>query len=349
MAPIPISPRVLSIQSHVVSGYCGNKSAVFPLQLLEFEVDFINSVQLSNNTQYKVTQGQIFECKHLVELHAGLVANNIVKLYGNILTGYVAGVAYIETMSYIIKDIKEERMARGLDCWYTLDPVLGDDGVGYYVPNGSNVAEAYKKYLLPLADIVTPNRFETSILTGVNINPESKNALGQAVQAINVFHKQMGIRVVVITSLEIASNKGELVCILSNDPNVKQNSSHGKNNSNPTNTDFNRRMVLMIRVPKLDCPFTGTGDMFTALLTGWLHKTQFDFRESLENTVNSLHEILEDTLAYHHQINDGSVLSHELRLVQNREKIISPNRRFTAVDMTSYFSTVTTNGDKTEC
>ena len=39
--------RVLSIQSHVVSGYVGNKSATFPLQLLGFEVDAINSVQVS--------------------------------------------------------------------------------------------------------------------------------------------------------------------------------------------------------------------------------------------------------------------------------------------------------------
>jgi len=37
--------RILSIQSHVVSGYVGNKSATFPLQLLGFEVDAINSVQ----------------------------------------------------------------------------------------------------------------------------------------------------------------------------------------------------------------------------------------------------------------------------------------------------------------
>jgi pyridoxine kinase len=36
--------RILSIQSHVVSGYVGNKSATFPLQLLGFEVDAINSV-----------------------------------------------------------------------------------------------------------------------------------------------------------------------------------------------------------------------------------------------------------------------------------------------------------------
>ncbi len=42
--------RILSVQSHVVSGYVGNKAATFPLQLLGFEVDAINSVQFSNHT-----------------------------------------------------------------------------------------------------------------------------------------------------------------------------------------------------------------------------------------------------------------------------------------------------------
>ena len=46
------SCRVLSIQSHVVSGCVGNKAAVFPLQLLGFDVDFVNSVQFSNHTGY---------------------------------------------------------------------------------------------------------------------------------------------------------------------------------------------------------------------------------------------------------------------------------------------------------
>lgn len=37
--------RRLSLQ-----GYVGNKSAVFPLQILGFDVDPINSVQFSNHT-----------------------------------------------------------------------------------------------------------------------------------------------------------------------------------------------------------------------------------------------------------------------------------------------------------
>jgi len=34
-------------QSHVVHGYVGNKSATFPLQVLGFDVDAINSVQFT--------------------------------------------------------------------------------------------------------------------------------------------------------------------------------------------------------------------------------------------------------------------------------------------------------------
>jgi len=44
--------RILSIQSHVVSGHVGNKAAIFPLQLLGYDVDFIYSVQFSNHTGY---------------------------------------------------------------------------------------------------------------------------------------------------------------------------------------------------------------------------------------------------------------------------------------------------------
>ena len=57
--------RILSIQSHVVSGYVGNKSATFPLQLLGFEVDAINSVQVY---EFQIRQKKIVEIciEHLV-------------------------------------------------------------------------------------------------------------------------------------------------------------------------------------------------------------------------------------------------------------------------------------------
>ena len=51
-----VTPRVLSIQSHVVHGYVGNKCAVLPLQLHGFDVDPINSVQFSNHTGKQAVQ-----------------------------------------------------------------------------------------------------------------------------------------------------------------------------------------------------------------------------------------------------------------------------------------------------
>ena len=46
-AAAPLAPRVLSVQSHVVSGYVGNKCVVLPLALLGYDVDPVMSVQVT--------------------------------------------------------------------------------------------------------------------------------------------------------------------------------------------------------------------------------------------------------------------------------------------------------------
>jgi hypothetical protein len=74
---LPSGGRVLSIQSHTVHGYVGNKAAVLPLQLLGFDVDPINSVQFSNHTG-TVTFG--FLHFMLMPCHSMLIAETR-KLY----------------------------------------------------------------------------------------------------------------------------------------------------------------------------------------------------------------------------------------------------------------------------
>ncbi|KAJ2545140.1 hypothetical protein EV175_005834, partial [Coemansia sp. RSA 1933] len=81
--------RILSIQSHVVSGYVGNRAATFPLQLLGHEVDVINTVQLSNHTGYNTVRGTRFLDTHLRELFAGLCANGLHRGYTHLLCGYI--------------------------------------------------------------------------------------------------------------------------------------------------------------------------------------------------------------------------------------------------------------------
>ena len=89
---------VLSIQSHTVHGYVGNKSAVFPLQLLGFEVDPINSVHFTNHTGYPSFGGQILDGKELQSLVDGLKANGLLQQHTHLLTGYIGSESFLNAV-----------------------------------------------------------------------------------------------------------------------------------------------------------------------------------------------------------------------------------------------------------
>ncbi|KAI8018913.1 Pyridoxal kinase [Camellia lanceoleosa] len=128
--------RVLSIQSHTVQGYVGNKSAVFPLQLLGYDVDPINSVQFSNHTGYPTFKGQVLNGQQLWELIEGLEANDLL-FYTHLLT--------------------------------VCDPVMGDEGKLYVPPE---LVAVYREKVVPVASMLTPNQFEAEQLTGLRIVSE---------------------------------------------------------------------------------------------------------------------------------------------------------------------------------
>ncbi|XP_050975718.1 pyridoxal (pyridoxine, vitamin B6) kinase a isoform X3 [Labeo rohita] len=115
--------RVLSVQSHVVRGYVGNKSASFPLQVLGFEVDTINSVQFSNHTGYEHWKGQVLTADELHVLYEGIKLNNV-NQYDYVLTGYARDDSFLATVVDIVHELK--RANPGLV--YVCDPVLGDNG-----------------------------------------------------------------------------------------------------------------------------------------------------------------------------------------------------------------------------
>ncbi|EZA59105.1 Pyridoxal kinase [Ooceraea biroi] len=165
------TPRILSVQSHVVSGYVGNKSATFPLQLLGFEVDAINSVQLSNHTGYKVFKGQILNDKDLDDLIDGLAQNGLDD-YTHLLTGYIGSASFLKRVAVLVKTLK----SKNLNLTYVCDPVMGDNGK-MYVPE--ELKEIYKKEVVPLADVLTPNQYELELLTDQKVSnmTELQNAI----------------------------------------------------------------------------------------------------------------------------------------------------------------------------
>lgn len=294
MSPGKPSPRILSIQSHVVSGYVGNKSATFPLQLLGFEVDAVNSVQLSNHTGYKVFKGQVLNDKDLEDLVDGLIQNDLDN-YTHLLTGYVGSASFLKRIAAVVHALKKKNP----NLIYVCDPVMGDNGK-MYVPE--ELKEIYRTEIVPLADILTPNQFELELLTGKPVR--SLLEVQDAVKGLHVF----GPQIVAVSSAEI-DNK--LIAIVS----VRK-----------------ENKIMKIDIPKIPASFTGSGDLFAALFLAYTYLKD-NMKIAIENTINSLQGVLLNTYEHSTAIDEKNAQPArkiELRLIQSKNCIENPVLRLRA-------------------
>ncbi|XP_074308337.1 pyridoxal kinase [Silene latifolia] len=289
--------RVLSIQSHTVQGYVGNKSAVFPLQLLGFDVDPVNSVQFSNHTGYPTFKGQVLNGKELWDLIEGLEANNLL-FYTHLLTGYIGSVSFLNTVLEVVTKLRS--VNPGLV--YVCDPVMGDEGK-LYIPQ--ELVSVYREKVVPVASMLTPNQFEAELLTGLRIVSEK-----DGMEACNKLHLA-GPAKVVITSINI---DGSLLLIGSSKKDKDQAPQQFK-----------------IMIPKIPAYFTGTGDLTTALLLGWSNKYPDNLAKAAELAVSSLQALLQRTINdYRHAGFDPKTSSLEIRLVQSQDDIRNPQIKLVA-------------------
>ncbi|GAB6030667.1 hypothetical protein CHUAL_007523 [Chamberlinius hualienensis] len=293
--------RILSIQSHVVHGYVGNKCATFPLQLLGFEVDNLNSVQLSNHTGYKYFKGQVLNSNELNDLIDGLKLNHL-QNYTHILTGYVGSPSFLTKVVEVVKEFKKSSP----NLTYVCDPVLGDHGK-LYVPEAN--LPIYIDQLIPMADIMTPNQYETEWLTGVKVEN-----VDSAIKAMDWFHEK-GVRVVVITSSTIphATNPDTLT---------------GFASQVISKDGVQKKERLQFHIPLLAGQFTGVGDLFTAVFTAWMAKTDQDLKASCEKTLSTLNLVMKRTLASAQSAikenGTPSACHMELQLVNSKMDIEDP-------------------------
>ncbi|QCD98486.1 pyridoxine kinase [Vigna unguiculata] len=292
--------RVLSIQSHTVQGYVGNKSAVFPLQLLGYDVDPINSVQFSNHTgkpRYPTFKGQVLNGQELWELIEGLEGNELL-FYTHLLTGYIGSESFLNTVLQVVNKLRSINP----ELIYVCDPVMGDEGK-LYVPQ--ELVSVYREKVVPVASMLTPNQFEAELLTGFRIQSEA-----QGREACRLLHAA-GPSKVIITSINI---DGNLLLI----------GSHQKEKGEPP-----RQFKIVI--PKIPAYFTGTGDLMTALLLGWSNKYRDNLEIAAELAVSSLQALLHRTLSdYKNAGHDSQSTSLEIRLIQSQDDIRNPEVNFKA-------------------
>lgn len=289
--------RVLSIQSHTVQGYVGNKSAVFPLQLLGYDVDPINSVQFSNHTGYPTFKGQVLNGQQLWEIIEGLEANDLLY-YTHLLTGYIGSVSFLNTVLQVVDKLRSINP----NLTYVCDPVMGDEGK-LYVPE--ELIAVYREKVVPVASMLTPNQFEAELLTGLRISSEADGR-----EACRSLHAA-GPSKVILTSINI---NGNLLLI----------GSHQKDKDNSPEQ-------FKIVIPKIPAYFTGTGDLMTALLLGWSNKYPNNLDTAAELAVSSLQALLQRTVNdYISAGYDPKTSSLEIRLIQSQDDIRCPQVEFKA-------------------
>lgn len=231
--------RVLSIQSHVVHGYVGGRAANFPLQYLGWDVDNINTVNLSNHTGYGLVQGSHLEEPQLAELVDKLA--DLGCRYDAVITGYIPTAGLIRLLAARLRRLKDANP----DLTCVCDPVLGDQG-NLYVSEAC--IAAYKDLLAArCVDLITPNHFELELLCGFAV--DSPRALKRAVHHL---HSTYGIPHVVVSSIP-----GSVPLGAGPEPNVLHCAAWSQDGPG----------VSVFRIPEIKSYFTGVGDLFTALLT----------------------------------------------------------------------------------
>ncbi|VEU22738.1 DEKNAAC103804 [Brettanomyces naardenensis] len=247
----PVIPKrakkVLSIQSHVVHGYVGNKAATFPLQTLNWDVDVLNSVNFSNHTGYGSWKGHSCTGIEIEQLFEGLEGINM--HYDAILTGYTHGASALKSVGSKCIAMKKNQP----NIVWLLDPVMGDEGQLYV---SKEVIPVYREILSHrLVDIITPNQFELELL--LNIKITDLNSLRSAVKLL---HLEFAVKYLVVSSLTLTAEALGL-----------DSSHNGKMYSCISSMDSDK--LLFFEIDRYDSYFTGVGDLFSALLLDRLYKS----------------------------------------------------------------------------
>eukprot|EP00871_Galdieria_phlegrea_P000153 jgi/Galph1/1138/GphlegSOOS_G5817.1 len=281
--------RVISIQSHVVFGYVGNKAAVYPLELLGFHVDPINTVQFSNHTGYLGGfRGTKLSGSELDELLDGMAANDLLQDVNCLLMGYIGSEDLLSHLLHAVERLKRINPNLYIVC----DPVLGDDNRLYVSPN---VVPIYRDWFISHANILTPNQFELSILSELPVN-----TVEEAFQACRKLHETKKIEHIIVTSGEYHQVDAFLVLI---------SSAYGKQRH-------------LQKLKKFAGRFTGAGDLTAALLLGWFVILEGNIVSACEKALSSVSLVLESTLE--HGFKSKHCFLPELELIDSKEFITNP-------------------------
>jgi pyridoxine kinase len=251
--------NILSIQSSVAYGHVGNSAAVFPLQRLGFSVWPVNTVHFSNHTGYGDWRGPVLPADDVADVIRGIEERGVLPECDAVLSGYVGDAS----LGRVVLDAVAKVKAANPRAVYCCDPVMGDEGRGFFVRPG--IPELMRDEAVPAADVITPNRFELEFLAGRAVaTPEDALAAADGAHAL-------GPGLVLVTSL-VRGGAPETIEMLAA-------SAEG---------------AWLVETPLLPLSVNGAGDVTSALFLAHLLRGVHP-EEALSMTASSVYAILEET------------------------------------------------------
>lgn len=252
-----IEPHIISIQSTVSTGYVGNNSASFAIQLHGINCVAIPTILLSSHTDKPVYYGEAVSKELFDKLANGVLEIETARLTQYAISGYLKSQDIIDATAQFIQELKKQN-----NITYIYDPVFGDTRTdGLYIPKEQ--ADYSMEKLLPLSDILTPNHFELEYLLGSKIANERE--LVEAVKS----HPLLSKRQIVLTTAELSENVNHQVEVILIDKGIL--------------THFYSENIPVEVV--------GTGDLFTGVLSAQLTLGQ-SLSEAIQVSMNFLSTVL---------------------------------------------------------
>jgi pyridoxine kinase len=311
---------------------------VFPLQRLGREVWAVHTVEFSNHTGYKAWRGKVLGAALVEEIVLGLEERGILGNCEAVLSGYLGDASIGRAILGAVKRVRAAAPAL-----YCCDPVMGDVGRGFYV--SPDIPDMFRREVVPLADIITPNQFELEALTGIKTA-----SLDGAAEAISALHNA-GPKVVLVTSYRQGQASGALddpqnpsgmpdnagTGGSAKDTHGSAKDTHGsaKNIRDSAKAEAgeiemlvsNGKEIYSVRTPELYFEnlsmMAGSGDLTTAVFLSRYLETG-DIRRTLELTAASVYGIIEATHVSQ---------SREIVIIAAQEELVHPSRNFKAIKL----------------
>lgn len=174
--------NILAISSQVVVGRVGLSIIEPAFSRLNVDGFALPTLLLSSRPGLGTLVGYATPAESLDGILAALAQDRRFDDLDGVLTGYFSNA---EQVLAIARNLRALRQCRP-EIPILVDPVIGDDGKGLYV--AKPVAEAIRDQLLPLASVVTPNRFELGWLTDRDVSDDaSLNAAARTLDAETVY------------------------------------------------------------------------------------------------------------------------------------------------------------------